>query len=65
MFELTQDLLDERICDVEDDADNEQTFREFIRECEEEFCLDEADLDTMSDEELTEYLNWLDELACK
>ena len=39
--------LDKRICDVEEDSENEQTFREYIRESEETFELDKQDIDKM------------------
>ncbi|EIS9525225.1 hypothetical protein GSQ54_16155 [Clostridioides difficile] len=57
--------LDKRICDVEIEADNTQTYREFIVEAEEEIGTGSADLDNMTDEELTVYLDFLDELLLK
>ncbi len=57
--------LDKRICDVEIEADNTQTYREFIVEAEEEIGIGSADLDNMTDEELTVYLDFLDELLLK
>lgn len=56
--------LDNRICDVEGVA-NTQTYREFIRESEEEFCIANADLENMSEEDLKSYICFLDELWCK
>ena len=63
-MEYTKNILDKRICDVEG-VENTQTYREFIRESEEEFELEQMDLDNMSDENLTEYINFLDYLWIK
>lgn len=63
-MEYTKNILDKRICDVEG-VENTQTYREFIRESEEEFELEKMDLDNMSDENLTEYINFLDYLWSK
>lgn len=63
-MEYTKSILDKRICDVEG-VENTQTYREFIRESEEEFELEQMDLDNMSDENLTEYINFLDYLWIK
>ena len=60
-----KDVLDKRICDVEKQASNTQTFREFIRESEEEFEIAPANLDSMNNQELTNYLDFLDELWWK
>ncbi|WP_074438829.1 hypothetical protein [Clostridioides difficile] len=57
--------LDKRICDVEIEADNTQTYREFIVEAEEEIGTGSVDLDNMTDKELTVYLDFLDELLLK
>lgn len=54
--------LDKRICDIEKDCDNDQTLREYIRESEEAFGMDCARLDSMTDEELNEYIDFLDYL---
>jgi hypothetical protein len=64
MFELTKENLDKRICDVEGSA-NEETFRDFIRNSEEEFGMEPRDLDVMTDEELHKYLEFLDYLWTK
>jgi hypothetical protein len=61
MFVLTKENLDKRICDVEGSA-NEETFREYIRNSENEFGLHPKELDLMDDEELNGYLNFLDYL---
>jgi hypothetical protein len=64
MFVLTKENLDKRICDVEGSA-NEETFRTFIMDSEEEFGMEPRDLDSMTDEELHEYLEFLDYLWTK
>lgn len=54
--------LDKRICDIEKDCDNDKTLREYIRESEEAFGMECANLDNMTDEGLNEYINFLDYL---
>lgn len=56
--------LDKRICDVVEGATNDQTYREFIRGSEKEFCMAPYPLDSeeLTDEELDEYINFLSEL---
>jgi hypothetical protein len=61
MFVLTKENLDKRICDVEGSA-NEETFREFIRNSEEEFGMEHRNLDNLGDEKLNEYLEFIDYL---
>lgn len=54
--------LDSRICDIEDGA-NTETYREFINNSLTEFYGEaKYDLDNMSNKELNELLNFLDEL---
>ena len=60
-----KEVLNKRICDVVEGASNTQTFREFIRESEDEFEIASANLDSMSEEELSNYLDFLDELWYK
>lgn len=60
-----KEVLNKRICDVVEGASNAQTFREFIRESEDEFEIASANLDSMSEEELSNYLDFLDELWYK
>ena len=57
--------LDKRICDVEHDAANTQTYREFIRQSEEEFGINHVDLDKFDDKKLNDYLESLDYLWTK
>lgn len=54
--------LDKRICDVEENSENEQTFREYIRESEKTFGLDKKDIDSMNQKTLNSYLEWIDYL---
>ncbi|WP_026572894.1 hypothetical protein [Bacillus sp. UNC438CL73TsuS30] len=52
--------LDRRICDIESESQNTQTYREFIKQSEDEFGLRPRNLDHMSNEQLTQYLDFLD-----
>ncbi|MGL5713367.1 MAG: hypothetical protein ACRCX2_10140 [Paraclostridium sp.] len=54
--------LDKRICDVETDAENTQTYREFILEGIEEFSLESHDLDKMHNNQLNELMEFIDYL---
>lgn len=53
--------LDKRICDVEG-VSNTQTYREFIEQSELEFGIGPVDLDNLTEKDLNDYLDWLDEL---
>lgn len=64
-MEITKEHLHIRICDVEIEAVNTQTYSEYIKEAEEEFGLESLDLDSMTSEELNEYLDFLDVLWTK
>ena len=55
------EILDKRICDVEG-GNNTETYREFIRESEKEFCLYLGNIDKCDDDTLTALINWLDDL---
>lgn len=59
---LIKENLDKRICDCEPDADNTLTYREFIKASEKEFEVEKANLDSMNEEELKDYLNFIDYL---
>ena len=59
---LLKENLDKRICDCEPGADNTLTYREFIRVSEEELEMEKANLDSMPEEELKDYLNFIDYL---
>lgn len=63
-MKYTKSILDKRIRDVEGGA-NTQTYREYIRDSEEEFGLEKMDLDNMLDKNLTEYIDFLDYLWTK
>ena len=62
---IKKEDLDKRICDTEEGAENTQTQREWIRECEKDFQENEADLDNMTEEELEELTEWLEYLGEK
>lgn len=57
--------LDKRVCDIYEDEVGTNTLREWITECEEEFEIENKDLDKMTDKELTEYIEWLEYLGEK
>ncbi|PKR83505.1 hypothetical protein [Heyndrickxia camelliae] len=59
---ITQEHLDLRICDVEVNATNTETYREFIQGSEEEFELIPKNLDDMTEKQLNEYIGFLDYL---
>lgn len=54
--------LDKKICDLEEGATNTETLREFIRNSENNFCIAKEDLNSLSEEKLNEYIEWLDYL---
>ena len=64
---ISRENLDKRIRDVElGTSNNDQTYRQFIHESEDEFGLPRTDsLDEMSDDVLREYLEELDYLWTK
>lgn len=47
---MLKENLDKRICDCEQGCTNTQTYREYIRESEEEFFVGHADLDGFTNE---------------
>lgn len=53
--------LDKRICDLEE-ANNTETLRNFIRTSEEWFEMNQVDIDSLSEEDLNKYINFLDYL---
>lgn len=59
--------LDKRICDCEEGAINTETYRQFLENGTREIFGDVAmpNLDTMTDEELTGYLDEIDYLLSK
>ncbi|MGX7745673.1 hypothetical protein [Rhodopseudomonas parapalustris] len=62
---ISQENLDKRICDVEEGAENTQTYYEYIIETEKEFNIIHAPIHQMNDEELKDYLELLDSLYDK
>lgn len=62
---MYDDILDKRICDVEEGTENTQTYREYIRECEEEFGLEHERLEEFEGHELEQYIEFLDYLWTK
>ena len=63
---FNKENLDKRICDVEIGISNNiQTFREFIRESEDQFGMCEEPIDLYSSDELSDYIEELDYLWTK
>lgn len=62
---ITKDHLDMRICDVEKETTNTETYREFIRNSEQEFGMKKLDIDNMTDKELITYIEAIDYLWTK
>lgn len=54
--------LNKRICDCEESSENTQTYREFIRDSENEFEIEPSDIDLMDEDELINYFNFMCEL---
>lgn len=63
-MELKKHMLDMKVSEFEE-TDVDWTYREFIIMAENEFGMTNADLDSMSDEELNNYDNFLFELSLK
>lgn len=57
---IRKDNLDKRICDVVESSENTQTYRELIRQSEDEFGMCAEPIDMYSDDELKDYLAELD-----
>lgn len=64
-MQITKEHLDKRICDVEVTAFNTETYRQFIRDGEEEFNLPQMPIDEMEVDDLNKYLDFLDYLWTK
>lgn len=62
---IGKEHIDLRICDVEKEAKNTETFREFIIKSEKEFGLVNEDVDNLSSEHLNLYIIFLDDLWLK
>lgn len=65
MKEFNKEILDSRICDMENGSDNTQTYREYIIEVEESFGLEEVDVNLLDENELRDYIDFLDDLWVK
>lgn len=59
---ITVKHLDVRISDNEPQAENNETYRNFIRTSEDEFGMEPRDIDNMTDKELDTYFEFLDYL---
>lgn len=64
-MKITKDILDRRICEFEECVSDTITYRQWIRDYEEFYELGHKDLDSMTDEELGKYDDFLFELTLK
>lgn len=64
-MKITKAMLDDKVSMYEKDVTHDLTFREYIRELENEFEIENEDLDNMTDEKLNKYDEWLWELTLK
>lgn len=64
-MKITKAILDDKVSMHEKDVTHDLTFREYIRALEDEFELNNEDIDNMTDEELNKYDEWLWELTLK
>ena len=57
-------MKDLKVCkaNLDKKVNEEETLRDFIRNSETEFEFAHVDIDNMPDEELEEYVEWLDDL---
>jgi len=67
MLKVTHELLDVTVKEAYklhgvNDVQNDETFREFIRSSEEAFGMTPRNLESLTDEELNSYSDFLDEL---
>ncbi|EEA86004.1 hypothetical protein CLOHIR_00342 [Peptacetobacter hiranonis DSM 13275] len=56
-FKLTKELLDKRICDVDTNSSNTETYREFIHKAEKHLGLSTPTTDEMLDKAIDTDLN--------
>lgn len=56
--------LDKRFCDIEG-CQNTETIREFIIHAEQYLYLEPTSIEALTDETLTEHIDWLDHLLSK
>jgi hypothetical protein len=59
---IRHDQLDIPICELHEGATNTETMRDFIRNSEHMFEMAPKDIDTLSEEELNKYIDFLDYL---
>lgn len=59
---INKENLDKRICDCEEEAQNTETYREFIKDSEDTFGMECSDIDKMGEAELENYFYFLCEL---
>ena len=59
---LTKSKLDIPFAELVKEATNKETPRQFIRNTESEFGIEELDIDNMSEDELNRYADYLDDL---
>ena len=64
-MKITKDMLDKQVSEFEENALHNMTYREFIVGWEDHLGIENADLDNMTDEELTEYDDWIFEMSLK
>ena len=64
-MQISKAILDDKVSKHEEGVTHNLTFREYIRALEDEFEIENADLDSMTDEELNEHDQWLWELSLK
>ena len=64
-MKITKKMLDMKICEFEECISQTMTYREWIRDHEMFYELEPKDLDSMSDEELNIYDDFIFELSLK
>jgi len=62
---IKKEYLDKRICDIYEEEAGTNTLREWIIECEDEYEIGNKDLNSMTDKEINEYVEWLEYLCEK
>ncbi|AIW03371.1 hypothetical protein CPT_Mater214 [Bacillus phage Mater] len=62
---FTHENLDVPFSELVPGSQNGETTREFIRATEEAYGLASKDLNTLNEEQLNQYIDWLDELWLK
>lgn len=64
-MKIKKEDLDKRVCDIYEEEVGTNTLREWIIECEDEYEIRNKDLNNMTDEEINEYVEWLEYLGEK